>query len=306
MCKGFIPYVFPVFPAILAKKEPLSETQEWNWEIAADKPASFSQELKECWQYRHLLGRLVRRDFLLNYQQTLIGPLWIVLQPLLTLLVYSIIFGRVLQLSTGSLPPLLFYLSGIILWNLFSENFAGNSSVFVQQAELFKKIYFPRLVIPLAQMITHVARFGIQFIGFLACLIYYWSNGTVTPAGGLSWLLAPWLVLMLAMASLALGLLFSVLTARYRDLTNLVHLGIRLLMFITPVVYPRSVVPEKWRFLMDLNPLVPFFEGFRYVFLGEGEVQLQGIAISSAVILVITALAAHWYQLRAVKLMDVV
>lgn len=239
----------------------------WTWEI---KPESFwlQWRLPELWGYRHLLLRIVRRDFLIHHQQTLLGPLWIVFQPLIVLVMYVLIFEKAVGLSTDGVPPVLFYLSGIILWNLFSECFTGTAFTFIQNGSLFGKVYFPRLIIPLSAVVGNILRFGIQ------CSVFFLMLLLVEPA---RLLVAPewvWsLVFSVAVTSgfgLGLGLVFSILTAKYRDLVNVIHLIVRLLMFATPVIYPLSIVHPDVRIWMNLNPLCSLVEFFRFGFLGAG------------------------------------
>lgn len=240
----------------------------WTWEI---KPESFwfRWQLPQLWSYRHLLLRIVRRDFLIHHQQTLLGPLWIIFQPIIILLMYLIIFEKAVGLSTDGLPPTLFYLSGIILWTLFSESFTGTAFTFIQNGTLFGKVYFPRLVIPLSAVLVNVIRFGIQFaIFFLLLAVIDPSRILQEPARWISCLLFS--IVVVAGLGLGLGLVFSILTAKYRDLVNVIHLIVRLLMFATPVIYPLSIVNPEMRDLVSLNPLCPVVELFRFGFLGEG------------------------------------
>jgi lipopolysaccharide transport system permease protein len=249
-------------------KQTVSEKGAWSWEI---RPESFwlQWQLPQLWSYRHLLLRIVRRDFLIHHQQTLLGPLWILLQPLIILVIYLLIFEKAVGLSTDGLPPTLFYLSGIILWTLFAECFTGTAFTFIQNGTLFGKVYFPRLIIPLSAVVVNLIRFGIQFTIFF-CLLFAIdpSRLTAEPFKGLVSLLFS--VTVIAGLGLGLGLVFSILTAKYRDLVNVIHLIVRLLMFATPVIYPLSIVEPDMRLLLLLNPLCSVVELFRFGFLGEG------------------------------------
>jgi len=240
----------------------------WTWEI---KPESFwfQWELPQLWSYRHLLLRIVRRDFLIHHQQTLLGPLWILFQPMIILVIYLLIFEKAVGLSTDGLPPTLFYLSGIILWTLFSECFTGTAFTFIQNGTLFGKVYFPRLIIPLSVVLVNFIRFGIQFsIFFFLLLAIDSSRITDDP---LRWILClSFSLMVIAGLGLGLGLVFSIVTAKYRDLVNVIHLIVRLLMFATPVIYPLSIVNPDVRIWFNLNPLCSVVELFRFGFMGEG------------------------------------
>lgn len=240
----------------------------WSWEI---KPESywFQWQLPQLWSYRHLLLRIVRRDFLIHHQQTLLGPLWIIFQPMIVLVIYLLIFEKAVGLSTDGVPPTLFYLSGIILWTLFAECFTGTAFTFIQNGTLFGKVYFPRLVIPLSAVLVNFIRFGIQFAIFFLLLI------AIDPARvyeePLLWISTMlFSVMVVAGLGLGLGLVFSILTAKYRDLVNVIHLIVRLLMFATPVIYPMSIIHPDVRQWVNLNPLCSLVELFRFGFLGAG------------------------------------
>jgi len=235
----------------------------------------------ELWRYRDLIGLFVWRDFVSIYKQTILGPLWYLIQPLLTTLVFTVIFGTVAHLPTDGLPPFLFYLSGVIAWKYFADCLITTSNTFVGNAHIFGKVYFPRLTVPVSVIISNLIAFGVQFLLFLAFFVYYWSTGSALhPQPAL--LLLPFLVLQMAVLGLGFGLIVSSLTTRYRDLTHLVGFGVQLWMFATPVVYPASSLPERWRWLMSWNPMAPVIEAFRYAFLGTGSINLQSWLISCA------------------------
>lgn len=241
----------------------------WDWEIKPDTEW-FAWKFSELWLYRDLLFRLVRRDLLIHHQQTLLGPLWIVIQPLLMLLTFVLIFDRAVGLSTDSIPAPLFYLSGIIVWNFFSDSFSGTAFTFTQHAPLFGKVYFPRLIIPLSVILMNIIRLGIQLIVFVLFILWYWWFYDFYIS---DWLWLPALMCMVFLVSgisLGLGLFFSVLTAKYRDLGNMVQLGVRLLMFATPIFYPLSVIDVEIRNIVMLNPLVSIIEFLRFGFFGQG------------------------------------
>ncbi|WP_184875164.1 ABC transporter permease [Kaistella daneshvariae] len=247
------------------------------------KQSVFDLNLKEVWQYRDLLLMLVKRDFITFYKQTILGPLWFIVQPLLTTAIYVILFGNIAKLSTDGMPQVLFYLSGITVWNYFSESLTKTSSVFTANAGMFGKVYFPRLIMPLSIVASSLMKFAVQFGIFILVLLYYVIfTDTVQPNAWM--LLTPVLILMMAMFALGLGMIFSSLTTKYKDLTFLLTFGIQLFMYITPVVYPISALPEKFRFLVYFNPLSPVFECFRYAFLGAGSFDPMALVWSGILI----------------------
>jgi lipopolysaccharide transport system permease protein len=274
------------------------------WEI---KPESywFQWRLKEVWDYRHLLLRLVRRDFLIHHQQTLLGPLWIVFQPIIMLVMYMLIFEKAVGLSTDGLSPALFYLSGIILYNLFAECFSGTSFTFIQNGTLFGKVYFPRLVIPLAVVVVNLIRFGIQFVIFLILL------AALEPASILQYF-SRWIPVMLftitvtAGIGLGLGLIFSILTAKYRDLVNIIHLIVRLMMFATPIIYPISIVNEEFRMWVYANPLSALVEFFRFGFLGQGTFSAYHLGYSAGIAVLLNLAGIMLFNKYGNKLQDVI
>lgn len=278
-----------------------------HWDWAIDSTNKWQKgEFRAVWNYRHLLGRLIRREFLINYQQTILGPLWVILQPALTLVVYVLVFGRWMGVNTGPVPPVLFFLCGILLWGLCNDLFTGTAFIFSYYSYLYSKVYFPRLVIPLSIAGTHLARFVIQGVLLLLVLIYYGVTNQYTFSAN-GWLLfLPLAILLTGAFALAWGLIFSILTARYRDLSNIVHLGIRLFMFVTPVIYPLSMVPDRIRWLVQANPLSSLFEVFRYALLGQGQFSLAGLWYSIAFIIILFVFAVAWFNKQAGRLIDVV
>ncbi len=229
----------------------------------------FELHLSDLWRYRDLVWMFVRRDFSAQFKQTLLGPVWFVLQPLLTTFVFVIVFGNIAKLSTDGLPKLLFYLSGNVIWMYFSGVLTAASNTFVANAHLFGKVYFPRLAVPLSLSISHLLKFGLQFLFFLCFTGYYLFTGTSVHFTSFVWLF-PLLILIMAGQALGLGILFSAMTTKYRDLRFLLEFGVRLLMYATPVVYPLASIPEKWRWFLLVNPMTPVIETFRLAFLGQG------------------------------------
>ena len=226
-------------------------------------------ELRGIWRYRDLLLLMVWRDFSARYRQTILGPLWFIIQPLLTTLTFTLIFGNVAQLSTDGLPKILFYLSGVTAWTYFSDCLMKTSETFNANANIFGKVYFPRLAVPLSIVISNLIKFGIQLGLFLGFYVYFLAKGTAIHATS-ALLLLPALVLLMAALGLGSGIIVSAMTTRYRDLRFLVQFGTQLLMYSTPVIYPLSRIPDKYRWVMLANPMTSIIETFRYAFLGTG------------------------------------
>lgn len=263
----------------------MNQDKQTTYQISS-KQSVFDLNLREVWQYRDLLLMLVKRDFITFYKQTILGPLWFVVQPLLTTAIYVVLFGNIAKLSTDGTPQILFYLSGITVWNYFSESLTKTSTVFTANAGMFGKVYFPRLIMPLSIVASSLMKFAVQFGIFILILLYYvFFTETITPNAWV--LITPFLILLMAMFALGVGMIFSSLTTKYKDLSFLLSFGVQLFMYITPVVYPVSALPEKYRFLLYFNPLSPIFECFRYAFLGSGSFDLFNLLWSAVFILVI-------------------
>ncbi|KAA0256514.1 MAG: ABC transporter permease, partial [Chloroflexi bacterium] len=239
-----------------------------NWSLVIrPQRAWWDLRLGELWRYRDLVWLFVWRDFVAYYKQTVLGPLWYLIQPIMTTGVFTIIFGNIAQLSTDGLPPFLFYLAGNTVWTYFSASLTSTSSTFTSNAGLFGKVYFPRLVIPLSIVISQIISFGLRFLVFLGFLIYFMSAGSdVRP----NWwiLILPVHIVIMAGLGLGLGIIVSSLTTKYRDLQQLVAFGVQLLMYGTPVIYPLSSITDGWRWLILANPMTPVVETFRLAFLG--------------------------------------
>lgn len=260
-------------------KEP---KQMWTEEIKAES-SLFSINFREIWHYRDLLFMLVKRDFITFYKQTILGPLWFIVQPLLTTLIFVILFGNIAKLSTDGIPQLAFYLAGITIWNYFSESLTKTSSVFTSNASIFGKVYFPRLIMPLSIVASSLLKFAVQFALFILVVLYYtFVAQSIQP--NLWILITPVLILLMALFALGVGMIFSSLTTKYKDLTFLLAFGIQLFMYITPVVYPSSALPEKFQILAKINPLSSIFECFRYAYLGTGTFTITDLLISTLVI----------------------
>jgi len=254
----------------------------WTEEIKAES-SLFVINFREIWHYRDLLFMLVKRDFITFYKQTILGPLWFIVQPLLTTLIFVILFGNIAKLSTDGIPQLAFYLAGITIWNYFAESLTKTSSVFTANASIFGKVYFPRLIMPLSIVASSLLKFAVQFALFILVVLYYtFVAQSIQP--NLWILITPVLILLMALFALGVGMIFSSLTTKYKDLTFLLAFGIQLFMYITPVVYPSSALPEKFQILARINPLSSIFECFRYAYLGTGTFTIADLLISTLVI----------------------
>ena len=248
-----------------------ANTKNGNWTMVITPQSKLlSLQLDDVWRYKDLLYLFVRRDFVAIYKQTILGPAWFFIQPILTTITYTIIFGNVAGLSTDGLPKMIFYLSGVVCWSYFSDCITTISSTFITNAQVFGKVYFPRLIAPLSVVISKLIKLGIQFLLFIGALFYYvfFENTVVNP--NIYLLLSPILILLMGAMGLGLGLLISSLTTKYRDMRFLITFGVQLLMYGTPVIYPLSKVPEKYKLLVTLNPISSIIETFRYGFLGSG------------------------------------
>lgn len=257
--------------------------QESNWtEVIEPRHALLDWRLKEAWHYRDLLFMFVKRDFVATYKQTILGPLWFFVQPVLTTIMFTIIFGRFAGMSSDNLPKIVFYFSGITIWNYFSETFNKTSTVFKDHSHLFGKVYFPRILMPLSIIVSGLVRFFIQFILFIAIVLYYtWQPGSnVHP--NMYILLTPFLLLLMAGFALGAGMIISAFTTKYRDLTFLLSFGVQLLMYATPVIYSVNTLPEKYKAYSLANPLSSIVETFRYAYLGSGHISFAALAYSTA------------------------
>ena len=239
--------------------------------ILRPKKSLFQINLKELWQYRDLIALFVRRDFVAKYKQTILGPLWFIIQPLLTTLMFVVVFGNIAGIPTDGIPQVLFYMSGIVGWNYFSTCLNDTSQTFLKNASIFGKVYFPRLAMPISVVISNMVSFIIQFLFLLCFLLYFYLRGADVSTG-IEVLLLPFLVLMMAGLGLGFGIIISSLTTKYRDLTHLVGFGVSLWMYATPIIYPLSEIPERYRMFVLANPMTPLIETFKTVLLGVGSV----------------------------------
>lgn len=262
------------------------QTNKENWSIEIKpKKKWLDVDLKGIWRYRDLYYMYVKRDIITVYKQTILGPLWFLIQPILTTIMYMFVFGGLAGISTDGVPQPLFYMSGILLWNYFNAAFMVSSNVFTANASVFGKVYFPRLVVPLSGITSNLIKFGIQLLLFIIIYLYYYIHG-VNLSINWSILLFPLLILMIALHAMSWGLIISALTTKYRDLTQLVAFGIQLFMYLTPVIYPLSAAPEKYRIFISLNPLTPIFETFKYSCMGSGSLDWLGLGYSFIVLMI--------------------
>lgn len=257
-----------------------------HWMIEA-KSSLFDLKLKEVWAYRDLLGLLVRRDFVSFYKQTILGPLWFFIQPLFTTIIFTFIFGNLAGISTDGLPKPLFYMAGITAWNYFADCLTKTSTVFKDNANIFGKVYFPRLIMPLSIVVSNLVRFGVQMILFLMLVTYYYFSGAQF---SITWAVAlfPLVVVLMALLGLGTGMIISAMTTKYRDLAFLVTFGVQLLMYATTVIYPLSTAIEKYpaySWIIEYNPMTPIIETFRYGFLGEGSFSWSSLGYATGITL---------------------
>ncbi len=247
----------------------MKQTETWDLEI---KPQDhlFNLHLKDVWNYRDLLVLLVRRDFVSFYKQTIFGPLWFFIQPIFTTIIFTFTFSKLASISTEGAPAPIFYMAGTVAWGYFSECLTKTSSVFRDNAGIFGKVYFPRLIMPLSIVISNLVRFGVQFLLLVIMLVYYLYKGDAVQPNQYI-LLFPLILILMALLGLGIGMIVTALTTKYRDLAFLLTFGVQLLMYATPIIYPLSAAPQKYKSIIMLNPLCGLIETFRYGFLGTGQ-----------------------------------
>lgn len=277
--------------------------QQWT-EIIEARHSLFDLKLKEVWKYKDLVYMFVKRDFISSFKQTILGPVWFFINPIFTTITYLIVFGKIANLPTDGAPPLLFYLSGVTLWNYFSSCLLGTSSTFVGNAGIFGKVYFPRLVTPLSIVISNLMRFGVQFLLFLIAWIYYLSKEEIQPN---LWILAtPFLIILMALFALGTGMIFSALTTKYKDISMLLGFGVSLYMYATPVIYPTSALPGFFKNLAVYNPLTGIFECFKYAWLGIGNFSPVMLIFSTIIILLLLMIGTLTFNKVEKTFMDTV
>ena len=285
----------------------MAETQEkWTTEIRP-KDKLLSVDFKEIWQYRDLMMLFVKRNIITQYKQTILGPLWYVIQPMMTTVMYMVVFGGIAKISTDGLPQPLFYLAGISFWQYFADCLTKTSNTFVNNAGIFGKVYFPRLVTPLSDVISNLVRFGIQFALFLIVYLYYFIFTDANIQPNLYALLFPILVVMLAGLALGFGILFSSMTTKYRDLQLLLSFFVSLWMYATPVIYPLSTITnDTLRMVMQLNPLTGIVEFFKYGMLGVGNHEWWMLGYSFGFMVVLLAIGVVVFNKVQKSFMDTV
>lgn len=269
----------------------INPSHDWDL-IIKGKTSLFDVRFKDLWHYRDLLLLFVKRDFVSFYKQTVLGPLWFFIQPIFTTIVFSFVFGKLAGIGTEGIPQYLFFLSGITAWNYFSDCLTKTSTVFRDNVNIFGKVYFPRLIMPLSIIVSNLVRFAVQLLLLLFMMGYFYLN----PVKGTSFsfsngiFLFPVIVLLMALLGLGIGLIITAITTKYKDLTFLVTFGVQLMMYGTTVIYPLSEVPTEYRKFIELNPMTGIIEAFRYAFLGKGEFTLWSIGYSTCVTLVLLTL----------------
>ena len=282
-----------------------TELEQWDMVIRPQRNL-LDLRLGELLRYRDLILLFVRRDFVAVYKQTILGPLWYLIQPLLTTITFTIIFGRIASLPTDELPQFLFYMSGTVVWSYFAACLTKTSETFVQNAHLFGKVYFPRLAVPVSILISNLITFVIQFALFLVFVGYFLLRGTNIQVNWLWIGLSPILILMMAGLGLGFGIIVSSLTTKYRDLRFLVQFGVQLLMYATPVIYPVSSIPERFQWIILANPMTPIVEAFRYAFLGAWTVNTGQLLYSFGIMLVVVFLGSVIFNRVEQTFMDTV
>jgi lipopolysaccharide transport system permease protein len=284
----------------------MADINQEGWDLVIrPQRGLFDLRLGELWHGRELISLFVWRDFVSVYKQTILGPLWYLIQPIMTTITFTVIFGNIAKLPTDGLPKFLFYMSGTVIWSYFADSLNKTSLTFVNNANLFGKVYFSRLTVPISILISNLITFAIQFGLFLAFLFYFKLTGSnVHP--NLWVLLLPLLLLMMAGLGLGFGIIVSSLTTRYRDLRYLVTFGIQLVMYATPVIYPASSIPERFQLLILANPVTPIIESFRYAFLGAGSLNPWQLLYSFVFMVIVLVIGVLLFNRIEATFMDTV
>lgn len=282
---------------------------EESWDIVIKpKEKGFNLNLKEVWRYRDLLYMYIHRDFVATYKQTILGPLWFFIQPIFTTIIFMIVFGGIAQISTDGLPPMLFYMAGQICWNYYSDCLSRSSATFSANAGVFSKVYFPRLVVPIAGLVSAMLRMFIQLLMFFVFYLYFYLVKADVHMNSAA-LLFPLLIFMLAGIGFGMGIIISSITIKYRDLSILFSFAIGLLMYITPVIYPLSAIPanyQDYKWIIQLNPLSSILEAFRYGFLGSGELSWFGLAYSLTFTIIISIIGIVIFNKIERRFVDII
>lgn len=284
----------------------MNEITDNTWTTVIKPHSNFFEiDFKEIWKYRDLVSMFVKRNVVTMYKQTVLGPLWFFINPIFTTLVYMVVFGGIAKISTDGLPQALFYLSGIICWNFFSECLNKNSTTFIDNASVFGKVYFPRLVVPLAVVISNLLKLMIQFGLFVLVYLYFVFKGVNVHPNTYA-LLFPWLVFLLAGLGLGFGILFSSMTTKYRDLKFLLSFGVSLWQYATPVIYPLSSISDKYQWIVQINPVTAIIEAFKYGFMGHGAFSWGALVYSSIFTIVLLSISVLVFDKVQKGFMDVV
>lgn len=263
-----------------------AEKENWDLIITSDSQRFFPK-MNAVWKYKDLLFLLVRRDFVSTYKQTLLGALWYFIQPLLTTILFTLVFGNLAKISTEDVPALVFYMSGLIPWMFFSDSLNRTSQTFTGNSALFNKVYFPRIIVPMSVLLSNGIKLGSQFLIFLIIWLYYlFMHHSINPSWERMWAV-PFLMGIMGFMGMGFGLIVSSLTIRYRDLTFLVGIAVQLMMYASPIIYPVSAIPEKYKIFILLNPVTSVIEAFKNIFLGIGFFSWSSLAYSLGVMLVI-------------------
>lgn len=258
----------------------MEQNSDIKWtRVIQPKSSLFDIDIKSVWRYRDLIYMYIKRDIVVQYKQTILGPIWYVVQPLFTTIMFMFVFGGIAQISTDGMPQPLFYMAGLLLWNYFSSCFTASSDIFGSNANVFGKVYFPRLVVPISAIISNLLKMLIQLVLFAVFYVYFVFKGAPVCVN-IYILLFPLFVLLVALLAMSWGLIISSLTTKYRDLKFLIAFGVQLFMYMTPIIYPLSASPEKYRWLLKLNPLTPILEAFKYSCMGCGVLSWSGLLYS--------------------------
>lgn len=282
------------------------QAQDNGWDLVIEPPKGWlALHLRDLWKYRDLVGLFVRRDFVATYKQTILGPLWHILQPLLTTIMFTVVFGRIANLPTDQAPQFVFYMAGTTVWNYFAQCLTRTSNTFIANAGIFGKVYFPRMTVPVSVVLSQLIAFAIQFAFFLAVFAFFWIRGaSIRPNWAIA--LLPVLLLLMAGMGLGFGVIISSLTTKYRDLQVLVAFGVQLWMYATPVIYPLSAMSEKYRWLIVANPMSAIVETFRYSFFGAGTFSWAYLGYSAGFTLVLLVVGIALFNRVERTFMDTV
>ncbi|OEK01645.1 ABC transporter permease [Roseivirga sp. 4D4] len=278
-----------------------------DWDtIIEPKSATFDLKIKEIRRYKDLLLLFVRRDLVAQYKQTILGPLWYFIQPILTTLTFTVIFGNVAGLSTDGLPKVLFYLAGVTSWRYFSDSLTKTSETFTKNAQIFGKVYFPRAIMPISTTITNLVTYGVQLVLFFGFYAYFVFVEGFELRIQKELFLFPLLVLIMMLLGLGFGFILSALTTKYRDLKFLITFGVQLLMYGTPVIYPLSSIPEQYKVFILANPMTPIIETFRFIFLGSGQLSYLYLGYATVFALALFILGLAIFNRTEKNFMDTV